>query len=91
MELSFDMLLIIGLSKQTGEFPMEALRKTDGVLVPLGFKREISTVVKSGREYAITYDGPMIGKGQVGELLEPLAHQYQLKISIDVEESVKFP
>ena len=86
-----NMLLIVGLSVQIGNFPMEALRKADGILATMGFKKEVSSVVKPGREYAVTYDGPTMDKVRVENLLEPLAQQYQLKVSVDVEESVRFP
>jgi len=85
------MLLIIGLSVATGDFPVEALKNADLTLAAAGFKKEVSSVVKPGKEYSITYEGPDTPKQKIEDLLRALAERHHLTLSIETEESVRFP
>ena len=85
------MLLIVGLSTRSDTFPMQALREVDAALRGVGFKKEVQSVVKPGKEFSVTYDGPNMEKSRVEELLKPVAEQNQVNLSVEVEESVKFP
>jgi allophanate hydrolase subunit 1 len=85
------MLLIVDLSTRSDTFPMEALKQVEAALRAVGFKKEVQSVVKPGKEFSITYDGPNMEKSRVQELLRPVAEQNQVNLSVEVEESVKFP
>ena len=85
------MLLIVGLSIEGGDFPVDLLKQVDGTLVAAGFKKEVSSVVKPGQEYSVTYEGPNADKASIEVLLKPLAEQKHIRISVEVEESVRFP
>ena len=60
-------------------------------LVALGFKKEVHSVVKPGKQYSLTYDGSKIDKARVEEILRPLGEKNQINIMVELEESLKFP
>jgi hypothetical protein len=85
------LLLIINLSSKTGAFPVQALEEFDSALANAGFKKEIRSVVVPGKEFSVTYDGPAMEKNQIERFLQPIAERDQIVLSVEVEESVKFP
>ncbi len=85
------MLLIVGLSSQTETFPIEAFRQVDLALTALGFRKEVQSVIKPGKEFSVTYDGPNIEASRVEEVLKPIAEQNRFTFTVEFEESVKFP
>ncbi len=85
------MLLIVDLSSKTDNFPVEALKQVDAALNGLGFRKEVHSVVKPGKQFSVTYDGPNMDKSRVEETLRPIADHNQLSFSVEVEESLKFP
>lgn len=85
------MLLIVSLSSKVDVFPVHALKEVDAVLAEAGFKKEVHSVVKPGKEFSATYDGPSMDKSGVEEILRPIAEKNQIIFSVEFEESVKFP
>jgi putative aminopeptidase FrvX len=85
------MLLIVGLLSKKDVFPVEALADFDAVLAQAGFKKEVRSVVKPGKQFSVTYEGPNTQKSHVEEMLRSTAEKYGITFTIDVEESVKFP
>jgi hypothetical protein len=85
------MLLIVGLSSATATFPVGALQQVDSVLSAVGFRKEVYSVVKPGKEFSVTYDGPNMEKDRVEEILKPVAERNRITYTVEVEESVKFP
>ena len=85
------MLLIVDVLSKGENFPVEALGEVDAALVALGFKKEVHSVVKPGKQYSLTYDGSKIEKARVEEILRPLGEKNQISIVVELEESVKFP
>ena len=85
------MLLIVGLTSKGELFPVQALDKVDSVLSAAGFKKEVRSVVRPGKEFSVTYEGPSLDKGRIEEMLKPVAEQNQISYSVEVEESVRFP
>lgn len=85
------MLLIVGLSAQQSDFPTEALKQVDSSLAILGFRKEVSSLIRPRKEYSITYEGAMMEKTKIEELLRPIAQQYNLTFTVELEESVRFP
>jgi hypothetical protein len=85
------MLLLVSLVSKGDSFPVEALQQVDTALAVAGFKKEVRSVVKPGKEFSVTYEGPNIEKKHVEEILQPLAEKNQITFSVEVEESVRFP
>ena len=85
------MLLLVDLASKGENFPLEALQQVDSALTAAGFKKEVHSVVKPGKQFSITYEGPNMEKGHVEEILKPVADRNQITFSVEVEESVKFP
>ncbi|OFX17388.1 hypothetical protein A3K71_04015 [archaeon RBG_16_50_20] len=85
------MLLIVGLSMTVGDVPVVVLKQVDATLATAGFKKEVSSVIKPGKEYSVTYEGPSADKSGIEELLKPLTEQHHVNVSVEVEESVRFP
>jgi len=85
------MLLIVGLAAKEGTFPVAAFKQVDATLSRAGFRKEVSSAVKPGVEYSITYEGPDSQKDKIETLLKPITEQLHLSVSIETEESVKFP
>ena len=84
-------LVIVNVSAKGAAFPIQALREIDSLLAAAGFKKEVHSVVVPGKEFSITYDGPTMEKSRIEGLLQPVAAQNRIGMSIEVEESVKFP
>jgi len=70
---------------------METLSSIDSALTVIGLRRQVRSVMVAGREYTITYDGPMITKERIEEVITPLAKQNNLMFTVETEESVSFP
>lgn len=85
------MLLILDLRTKESAFPIEALQKVDSTLIAAGFKKEVHSVVQPGRAYSVTYEGPSMEKSRIEKILKTVAETNQINISIEVEESVRFP
>jgi hypothetical protein len=85
------MLLIVNLAAKGESLPLATLEKVDSVLATSGFRKEVRSVTKPGKEYSVTYDGPNTEKSQIEEILRPLADRGMFSFSVEVEESVKFP
>jgi hypothetical protein len=85
------LLLIIGLVAKAEAFPVQALQLVDSALAAAGFKKEVHSVVKPGKEFSVTYEGPNMERDRIGEILKPVAEQNQFSFSVEVEESVRFP
>jgi hypothetical protein len=85
------LLLIVGLFAKGEAFPVQALQLVDSALVAAGFKKEVHSVVKPGKEFSVTYEGPNMERNQIEEILKPVAEQNQIGFSVEVEESVRFP
>jgi hypothetical protein len=85
------MLLIVNLSARSEIFPVSVFDQIDSVLLSAGFKKEVRSVIKPGKEFSVTYDGPSIDKNHIEGLLKPVAQRNQVSFSIECEESVKFP
>jgi len=85
------MLLIVGLSSKTETFPVEALQQVDSAWSVVGFRKEVHSVIKPGKEFSVTYDGPNMETSRVEEILKPVAERNEITFTVEVEESVKFP
>jgi hypothetical protein len=85
------LLLIVNLSSKENAFPMEALKQVDDVLAKEGFRKEVRSVLKPGKEFSVTYDGPSLVKSRVEEMLKQVMEQNKISFSVESEESVKFP
>ena len=48
-------------------------------------------MVKPGKEFSVTYEGPTLDRSRIEEILKPVAKQNQIGFSVEVEESVRFP
>lgn len=84
------MLLIVNLSS-SGDFPVDALKEVDSALVGVGFKKEVHSVIKPGRIFSATYNGPRVEQPRLEELLTPIATKNRISFTIEYEESVSFP
>ena len=85
------MLVIVNLAATRETLPIETLEKVDSALATSGFRKEVRSVIKPGRQYSVTYDGPNREKNQIEEILRPFADEGMFTFSVEVEESVKFP
>ena len=85
------MLLIVNLTSKGEPFPLSAFDQVDAILVSQGFKKEVRSVIKPGKEFSATYDGPDVDKREIEEILRPIAEENKINIAVDSEESVKFP
>jgi hypothetical protein len=85
------LLLIVGLSSKGESFPLQALEQVDSVLVAAGFKKEMRSVVRPGKEFSLTYEGPSLERSRIEEMLKTVAEQNQISFSVEVEESIRFP
>lgn len=85
------MLLIVGLSSKGDLFPIKVLDEVDSVLIAAGFKKEVRSVVKPGKEFSVTYEGPSLERSRIEEMLKPVVEQNQIGFSVEVEDSVRFP
>lgn len=85
------MLLIVDLSSKTETFPVQALQQVQSALSAVGFRKEVQSVIKPGKEFSVTYDGPNMDTSRIEEILRPVAERTQITFTVQVEESVKFP
>lgn len=85
------MLLIVDLSSKSDAFPMDALTDIDTVLADVRFKKEIRSVVRPGKAFSVTYEGPTTDRKHVEEILRPVAERNGITFTVEVEESVRFP
>ncbi len=85
------MLLIVDLTSKGDGFHPGALQQVDSALLGAGFKKEVHSVIKPGKQVSLTYDGPSVEKSRVEEILKPLAERNGFSFSFDVEDSVRFP
>lgn len=86
-----DLLVIVNLSSKGAAFPIQALKEIDSALATAGFKKEVHSVIVPGKEFSVTYDGPSMEKDRIERLLQQVVIQNQIGLSLEVEESVKFP
>jgi hypothetical protein len=70
---------------------MDALAEVDSVLANVGLRKQVRSSLIPGREFAVTYDGPTLDKGNVSAMVAPIADRHGLSFSVGVEESVSFP
>lgn len=89
--IATDMLLIVDLASQGEIFPIDAIQQVDSILAASGFKKEVHSVVKPGKEFSVTYEGPNMDKSRVEEILRPVAEKNHIGLSVEVDESVRFP
>jgi hypothetical protein len=85
------MLLIVKLSSRGQGFPVEAFEQVDVVLAKAGYRKEVRSVVKPGKEFSATYDGPDSDKAYLESVLRPIAERNEINISVESEETVRFP
>lgn len=85
------MLLIVNLSTKQNAFPIDVLEQCHAVLAEAGFKKEVHSVVKPGKEFFATYTGPIVEKTRIERILTALAERNQVNFSVELEEPVKFP
>jgi len=85
------MLLIVDALSKGDSFPVDSLKEVDVALATLGFKKEVHSVVKPGKQYSLTYEGARTEKSRIEDTLRPVAEKNNIGLSFEVEESVKFP
>lgn len=85
------MLLIVNLAATGENLPIETLEKVDSALAASGFRKEVRSTTKPGKEYSVTYDGPNTEKNLIEGILGPMAEKGMFTFSVEMEESVKFP
>jgi hypothetical protein len=85
------LLLIVSLSSNEEPFPVQALGQVDAVLAAAGFKKEVRSVVRPGKEFSVTYEGPSVEKSRIEKMLKPVTELNRIGFSVDIEESVRFP
>jgi len=85
------MLLIVDLFSNVDRFPLDALAQVDAVLAAAGFKKEFRSVLKPGKEFSVTYEGPIVEKRRVEDILRPIAEKHRITFTVDMDESVRFP
>jgi len=85
------MLLIVGLSSDVDPFPFDTLAEVDAALAAAGYKKQVRSVLKPGKEFLVTYEGPTAGKTRLHNILKPIAERNAITFTIEMEESVRFP
>lgn len=85
------MLLIVGLCSNVDPFPLDALVQVDTALAAAGYKKEVRSVLKPGKEFSITYEGPTAEKDRLDSILKTVAERNGITFTIEMEESVRFP
>ena len=83
-------MLIVDASSES-DFSAATLDQIDSILVSLGFKKEVRSVLNPGRQVLTTYEGPEMPRDQIESALGQIAAEKKITLSIEVEESVKFP
>ena len=85
------MLVTVSLSSKNLPLPADALSAIDAALAANGLRKQVRSVVIPGKEYTTTYDGPMIDKRKIEEIVTPIAEVHHFTFAVDIEESVTFP
>ncbi len=85
------MLLIVNLLARADTFSAAALEQVDAVLIQMGFKKQVRSTIRRGKEFSTTYEGPETEKKRVESMLLPIAEKNDLDFSVEIEESVRFP
>lgn len=85
------MLLIVTLTAMGERFIVGAFQQLDSALTAVGFKKEVQSVLKPGKEVSVTYEGPNLERANLEGILTPISEQNQFTYSIEIEESVRFP
>ena len=85
------MLLIVHLSSNSTPFPADSLVQVDSALAAAGYKKQVRSVLKPGKEFLITYEGPTAVKDRLDEILKPIAERNQITFTTEVEDSIRFP
>ena len=85
------MLLIVDLISKLENFPFDSLKEIDATLATLGFKKEVRSVIKPGKHFSVTYDGPFTEKSEIEKILLQVSEKNQINFTVQIEESVKFP
>jgi hypothetical protein len=85
------MLVIVDLTANEGAFPVQVLKEVDEALRAAGFKIEVHSVIRPGKEFSATYEGPDTDRSHVEDILRPIAERNKIDFSVEVEESVSFP
>ena len=85
------MLLIVDLISKLENFPVDSLKEVDATLATLGFKKEVRSVIKPGKHFSVTYDGPFTEKSEIEKILLQVSEKNQINFTVQIEESVKFP
>jgi hypothetical protein len=85
------LLLIVDLISKLESFPVDSLKEVDSALATLGFKKEVHSVVRPGKHFSVTYDGPLTEKSEIEKILLQVSEKNQINFSVQTEESVKFP
>jgi hypothetical protein len=85
------LLVIVNLSAKGSTFQVQALQQVDLALEAIGLKKQVRSVLVSGKQFSTTYEGPSVEKSRVEETLKPLAERNEITISVETEESVSFP
>ena len=85
------MLLIVDLVSNSDLFPMDALIQVDTALAAAGYKKEVRSVLRPGKQFSVTYEGPTAEKSFLDGILKPIAERNRITFTIEMEESVRFP
>jgi len=85
------LIVIVTLSSKDRSFPMDALADVDSALASVGLRKQVRSSLVPGREFAVTYDGPVLDKENVSAMVAPIADRHGLSFLVEVEESVSFP
>jgi len=85
------LLLIVDLISKLENFPFDSLKEIDATLATLGFKKEVRSVIKPGKHFSVTYDGPFTEKSEIEKILLQVSEKNQINFTVQIEESVKFP
>ncbi len=85
------MLITINAQSEGGRFPTSALDEMDDVMSRMGCVKEARTVVEWGKNYATSYEGPDLEDSKIQESIKQIAAKFNLKISVEKEESHHFP
>jgi len=85
------LLVTVNLASIDSPLTTDDLSAIDAALAAKGLRKQVRSVVVPGKAYATTYDAPNMDKGQVEEIMTPLAERHHITFKVDIEESVSFP
>jgi len=85
------LLVIVTLSSKDSPISTDTLSAIDSALATVGLRKQVRSAVVPGKEYAITYESPIIEKKRIEETVAPVADLHHVTFTVDVEESVGFP